>query len=116
MSGGPERVFARLRSVPVPPELLDDLSRSVAFAVRREGRPRPATRLHPAVAWAASILLAAALVLAGRRGPDLGHRVVASDTPRAEVVVTGGSPGARVVDMMVGDVQVVMVYDAGIDL
>lgn len=114
-------VFGLLAAEPLPAWVLDSVSAGVEAALdERKTRflrpaaaaPLPWTRL--AAAWAAAVLLAALSSLYLLR-PD---RVTPSSSPLAlagvEVMETPSA--ARVLDLTVGDTQVVMIFDEGIEL
>jgi hypothetical protein len=125
-SDDPSRLFALLATEAPPPEVLDRLSHRVAAAVaaapsRRPGRP----------AWAYGAI-AASIVAAGVFGaylwesgssgapdPAPPRRVARevrppapiSDRPAGMIEVLDSPGEADVVEMAVGDVQVVMIFD-----
>jgi hypothetical protein len=120
----PARIFALLRTAPIPPSVLDAVSRGVATAVVRSGAPRAAVgRTLPRVA-----AVAAALILSLTSGwlllaPERPLETVATSRvepllaePRAGVELLSSPGTARVVDLTVGDTQVVMIFDEGLDL
>lgn len=118
----PTAIFARLRDVEIPPELLASVSQGVSAALDREV-PRP-TWIRPAVAWAAAAALAiAVLVPAALRPHPQAPPVVAVAAPAAAPVTPRAgieslrTPGsAQVLDLTVGDTQVVMIFDAELKL
>ena len=121
-SGDPSRLFSLLPALPVPVEILDQVSAGVAAQLRaRRARRR----------WAAGAV-AAALVLAGLLGVYL-HRTpfadpapgavvtappvfVTSEAPRAEVELLSSPGTAQVFDLTMGDTQVVMILDERLEL
>ncbi|MBZ5640614.1 MAG: hypothetical protein LAO51_17900 [Acidobacteriia bacterium] len=121
----PSRVFALLAAREVPRGVLERVSSGVAEAVRRGEtasthlRPR---RLRATAAWAAAAALAAALLLplAGdfaRPGPKGVAAVLApAAVPRAGAEVVSPPGQAQVVNLTVGETQLVMIFDPRIDL
>ncbi len=119
-----------LRHVPVPEKTLEEVSASVALALRREDRSRLATaravgRLPRPVAWAAALVGAALLAAAVYRFPaGRGGRpaeVPAGKAPgtaaaRARVEVLAPLGASPAVDLTVGDTQVVMVFSEELEL
>ncbi len=134
VSRDPSRVFALLAATSVLPGLLDRVSGGVAAAIAREaGRSGPAvsaSRRAAAVGWAAAVLLAvsAGTMLLGPRQstPARAPHIAAGDSRSPDgsrdervssIVEVLSSPGtARVVDLRVGETQVVMVFDERIAL
>ncbi|HEX5044458.1 MAG TPA: hypothetical protein VFV75_16260 [Candidatus Polarisedimenticolaceae bacterium] len=115
----PTAIFARLREVEIPAELLAAVSDGVAVALDGEAPRRP--WLRPAAAWAAAAALAAAVLVPGWREPRPLPPVAAVALPAAEPARAGISslrtPGAaQVLDLTVGDTQVVMIFDAELSL
>lgn len=121
----PTRLFALLATRAVPAQALDRVSSGVAVAIREGRAPtfRPSPRrLLAASAWAAAAALAAALLVPS--GGGAGRTVVAGDVaalvPRKatragiEVVASPGVP--QVVDLTVGETQIVMIFDPRIEL
>jgi hypothetical protein len=115
----PTAIFARLRDVEIPADLLEGLSRDVALALDREVPER--TWLRPAAAWAAAAALAGALLIPAALQPR-PIAPVAARTPQAAEAPRAGisslrTPGpAQVLDLTVGDTQVVMIFDAELAL
>jgi len=116
LAGAPERVFALLDGAPIPDGILDE----VASGVLEEARGARASGMsRRAVAWAAGIAMAAMLVGLGVRPPaDELARVHPRRAPAARAGVDLlDSPGAgRIVDLTVGNAQVVMIFDSEIEL
>ena len=118
----PTTIFARLRDVEIPPELLASVSQEVSAALDREVPQR--TWIRPAVAWAAAAALAlAVLVPAALRPHPTAPPVVAvaapaaaPETPRAGIESLRTPGPAQVLDLTVGDTQVVMIFDAELAL
>ena len=124
-AGDPTRLFALLATRPVPQAILDEVSGRVAAAVRGEEAVRvrlPSPRLRTASAWAAAAALAAALLLPlaggpGRTAPeDPAVAFAPAATPRAGVQVVSSPGVSQVVDLTVGETQLVMIFDPGLDL
>jgi anti-sigma factor RsiW len=119
----PSLLFSVLALEPVPAGVLEQVSERAAVAIEREQR-RSVTRR--ALAWgslAASILVAAlagAYFLGDREAPVPGspEMVEVLQTPEPEAAIPAGmiellhSPSkADVVEMSIGDVRVVMIFD-----
>lgn len=125
LAGDPAALFSflALRSVPAP--LLERVSSSVREAIASPPAG-PSARRVALAGWAAAVLLAA--TAAGLlRAPGEPFPAVAEEAERRAPASAGGdrraavdllsSPGsARVVDLAVGETQVVMIFDEGIDL
>ncbi len=128
----PTRLFALLATRPVPDAVLDAVSREVAAGIRREGRRPGASRW---LAWggvAAGLLLAATLAVPLYRplGPpatvvvDSGGGAWADPVTPQETLpgreglqlTLAGDARPQVFDLAVGDVQVVMIFDEGLEL
>ena len=126
----PERLFALLKLEPVPESILDRVSDGVAAGIARDERRPPARRL---VAWGS---IAASLLLAGVFGtylwmgedeaPPPEGAVRTADPARtvpgdaavpASMIEVLDSPGkADVVQVTVGDTELVMIFDEALDL
>jgi anti-sigma factor RsiW len=125
----PSRLFTLLAVDPVPPEVLERVSSAAAAAIAAEGRP-PAIRPWALGAVAASLLVAGILgaYLSNRPGveppaPLPVKSALSEAKTAAEVSIPAGmievleSPGdADVVEMSVGDVQVVMIFDEALEI
>lgn len=124
----PTKLFAVLGAEPVPPHVLERLQSSVTTAI--EPDPRPVR-----VRWTAGLAAAAALVAVlygagqlrrpGSAGPfePVAPKVVQALPVMPAMELSAGfelqeSAGeeARVVDLAVGDVQLVMIFDRELDL
>jgi hypothetical protein len=121
----PTRLFALLGARPVPRRILDEVSGRVAAAVRRVEAVRPAfpsARVRMASAWAGAAALAVALLLPLAGGPgrrssaDAAAVLAPASAPRAGVQVVSSPGVSQVVDLTVGETQLVMIFDAGLDL
>jgi hypothetical protein len=127
----PSRLFALLALEPVPEALLQRLSRNVDDAVDRELADRLPLRRWGIASLAASILLAGFfstyLWTRGRPtgAPPLGggvdlveHVDAGPEGPLAPpAVIEVSSPGtAQVLDLSVGDTQLVMIFDKALDI
>ena len=117
----PTLVFARLREIEIPPDLLEAVSRNVNAVLDREA-PR-GRWIRPAAAWAAAAALAiAVLVPAALRPVPLPTHVAVVPAPATPELPRAGitslrTPGpAQVLDLTVGDTQVVMIFDAELSL
>ena len=119
----PSLLFALLATEPVPADVLEQVSERTAASIAAERAPR---RAVPGWAWgalAASILLAGMFVTYVNRPavdaplplPELASAQSPAPQPAAipagmiEVLKTPGE--ADVVEMTVGDVEVVMIFD-----
>lgn len=119
-SEDPGRLFALL-ALAEPAEFdLDEVSRAV---VSRLGDARPGRveawrerGLPAALPVAAAAALFALLAVVGDRGPVRDARSVAALPPRADVRVTETAEAAHVVDLTVGETQIVMIFDPGLEL
>ena len=122
----PTRVFALLRRQPIPEDVLDDISAGVIAGIDA-GVAAPANRFAPGrawawSAWAAAVILGVALFLVpGNETPgpetDEGASIVEVDAaPRATITVIDSPGEAQVVDLALGETQVVMIFDREMDL
>ena len=120
----PTRIFAFLSDAPIPESVLDEVMDAVRLGIVEQG-PAPgwATQalgwLRPAVAWAAAAGLAGVLLLVAGSRVRPGAGATAGLAPAAvpaSVELIGAPPSARVVDLTVGDTQVVMIFDEGLAL
>jgi hypothetical protein len=121
----PSRVFALLAAAPVPAAVLDGVSRSVRQAI---GHPASYPRAVPRLALPGGAACAAALLLSLAAGwllsmPGGGRPVLAEAPalsqprgPHADVELLSSPGDARLVDLTVGDTQVVMIFDEGLEL
>ncbi len=124
----PTRLFSLLAARALPEELLDEVSDAVASHVRRETAPIrfAAPRIKVAAWFAAAVVVAVAmLVLTVPRGPVKSpaqapvkkeEAVAGRGVPRAGFELLSPQGDARVVDLTVGDTQVVMIFDKRLDL
>jgi len=117
----PTAIFARLREVEMPADLLAAVSEGVSQALDHEV-PRRAW-LRPAVAWAAAAALAIAVLVPAALQPHPVAPPVAvvpaagtAGLPRAGVSSLRTPGPAQVLDLTVGDTQVVMIFDAELKL
>jgi hypothetical protein len=128
----PALIFSLLALEPVPETILARVSRGATEAFIRE-RSRSLRRRRVAfVALAASLLLAAVLGVLLRMQPEAPSRMAVAPTRLADVVPASAaadgaipagmielldSPGsAEVIEMMVGDLEVVMIFDAAMGI
>lgn len=116
----PSALFGLLALAPVPPSLLDELSVTIG---RRAGNDRPAYGvLVAAEAWPRRAAAAAILVLTILSGyATLFNRPEAVPAPslfskRADVEVESGPGVSQVIDLTVGETQIVMVYNGDLNL
>jgi hypothetical protein len=112
----PSRLFSLLGEAGPEGEILREVTASVMAAVRSGTRRRPpGTVLARSAAVLAAGFLLAALVL-----PFVGdaEEAIPGDglLGRAEVEVVSSPGTARVVDLNVGDTQVVMIFDERLEL
>jgi hypothetical protein len=123
--GDPARLFALLASRPMPQSVLDRVSAGVAAAVRNEvpvSLRLPWRRARAASAWAAAAALASALlfpIIGGSppSGPESAAVVLTpAAVPRAGVQVVSSPGVSQVVDLTVGETQLVMIFDSRLDL
>jgi hypothetical protein len=113
---GAEALFALLALDEVPAWTLSAVSAGIASDLSRP----PRLRWGAASSWAASLLLGAALVAGFLARPPMPKPDETFSTParglRAGVAVLSSPGEARVVDLTVGETQVVMIFDSGLDL
>jgi len=115
VAGDPAKIFALLAAHPMPEEILEEVSAGVRGAPSRA----PRTGLRAAAAWAAAAVLVGALALVLREpGTALGPPpdVAALAVPAGGLRLLRPPSAARVVDLTVGQTQVVMIFDEGLDL
>ena len=116
----PSRLFALLARHPIPGDLLDDVSTAVMAGIDSETQAAPAPsrsrRLWAVGAWAAGILLAAALSLVPRVEEVEPPQGPVDSVPRATVMVLESPGQAQVVDLALGETQVVMIFDQELEL
>lgn len=113
-------LFGLLALAPVPAAVLDDLSNEVA---RRAGSDRsPYGALAGSAAWPRRAAAAAVLVLAllcgytTLRERPAGLSPVSLSSRRADVDVESGRGVSQVIDLTVGETQIVMVYNGDLSL
>jgi hypothetical protein len=116
----PTALFGLLALTPLPPALLDDLSAAVA---RSAGTDRPSIGvLADAAVWPRRAAAAAVFVLTLLSGyATLFERWVAPpplslSSRRADVEVDSGRGVSQVIDLTVGETQIVMVYNGDLNL
>jgi len=116
----PTLLFGLLALDPLPPILLDDVSRSVA---RRVGSDRPAFgAIAESASWPRRVAAAAVLALALLSGFATLRERSASPVPsalssrRADVEVHSDRGVSQVIDLTVGETQIVMVYNGELKL
>jgi len=116
----PSAIFALLALAPLPASLLDDVSTAVA---RRAGTDQPSfgALAEPAL-WPRRAAAAAIVVLTLLSGyatlskrPSLAPPVSLSQR-RADVEVESGRGVSQVIDLTVGETQIVMVYNGDLNL
>jgi anti-sigma factor RsiW len=116
----PTALFGLLALTPMPPALLDDLSAAVA---RAAGTDRPSIGvLADAALWPRRAAAAAVFVLTLLSGyATIFERWVAPlpislSSRRADVEVDSGRGVSQVIDLTVGETQIVMVYNGDLNL
>jgi hypothetical protein len=120
MEQDPSVLFSLLALAPVPEAALDDVSIEVA---RLAGRDRsPFGALAGVAAWPRSAAAAAAVVLAllcgyaMLREQPAAPRAISLTRARADVDVESGRGVSQVIDLTVGETQLVMVYNGNLKL
>ena len=116
----PSLLFGLLALAPLPPVLLDDLSREVA---RRAGNDRQLYGvLAESATWPRRAAAAAVFVLtllsgyATLRERSTSPAPLALSSRRADVEVDSGRGVSQVIDLTVGETQIVMVYNGELKL
>ena len=117
----PSTLFGLLALTPVPERLLDDLSAEVA---RRAGNDRSPFGVIAGLAasWPHRAAAAAVLILtllsgyATVRQPPAEPQPIALSSQRADVEVESGRGVSQVIDLTVGETQIVMVYNGDLKL
>ncbi len=116
----PSMIFGLLALAPLPPALLDDLSREVA---RRAGNDRqPYGAISVPATWPRRVAAAAVFALTLLSGYATLRERFALPTPlalssrRADVEVDSGRGVSHVIDLIVGETQIVMVYNGELKL
>lgn len=112
LADDPTRAFALLGRAPMPETVLD----GVVDGVRRETAPR---RWAAVGAWAAALVIVATLVGLGlpQQEPVIVAEVLELDArPRGTLALLESPGRAEVVDLAVGENQVVMIFDQEFDL
>jgi hypothetical protein len=116
----PTILFSLLAITPVPGSLLDDLSIEIG---RRMGSDRlPFGVIAGSAAWPRRAAAAAVLVLTLLSGFATLHERPAATPPmslssrRADVEVESGRGVSQVIDLTVGETQIVMVYNGDLNL
>jgi hypothetical protein len=120
VANDPTVLFSLLALAPLPTALLDDLSAEVA---RRTGSDRSAYgALAGSVAWPRRAAAAAVFVLvllsgyATLREHPEAPAPIAVSSRRADVAVEPGRGVSQVIDLTVGETQIVMVYNGELKL
>ena len=116
----PSTLFGLLALAPLPPDVVDDVSRTVA---RRVGDDRWyvgagwASPMWPRRAAAAAMsvltLLTGYATLLERSAPPAP---VSMSSRRADVAVDSGRGVSQVIDLTVGETQIIMVYNGELNL
>ena len=116
----PSALFALLALAPLPAAVLDDLSSEVARRAGRDGEAFGA--LAETAAWPRRAAAAAILVLTLLSGYATLRERPAAQPPaslfsrRADVEVESGRGVSQVIDLTVGETQIVMVYNGELKL
>ena len=113
-------LFGLLALAPLPPVLLDELSRTIA---RRAGdEPQPFVAFAESSIWPRRAAAAAIFALTLLSGYATLYDRPAAPTPiarssrRADVEVDSGRGVSQVIDLTVGETQIVMVYNGDLKL
>jgi hypothetical protein len=117
----PSLLFGLLALAPLPVSVLDDVSREVA---RRAGNDRQTGgAIYDQATWPRRTAAAGVLVLTLLSGyatlrlrPTTAPAPVALSSQRADVEVESGRGVSQVIDLTVGDTQIVMVYNGELKL
>ena len=116
----PSALFSLLALTQLPESLLDDLSSTIA---RRTGSDRsPFGVIAESVWWPRRAAAAAILVLTLLSGyatlhePPAAPPPIAQSSRRADVEVESGRGVSQVIDLTVGETQIVMVYNGDLNL
>ena len=116
----PSTLFSLLALTPVPEALLNDLSIEIA---RRTGSDRsPFGVIAGSLSWPRRAAAAAVLVLTLLSGYATLHEPPGAVPPislssrRADVEVESGRGVSQVIDLTVGETQIVMVYNGDLNL
>jgi hypothetical protein len=116
----PSILFGLLALSPLPAPMLDDLSSAIA---RRTGIDRsPYGVLAESAAWPRRAAAAAILVLTLLSGYATLHEApapvatISRPAQRAHVDVESGRGVSQVIDLTVGETQIVMVYNGDLNL
>ena len=116
----PSALFSLLALTPVPAPLLDDLSTEIA---RRTGSDRSSYGvIAESAAWPRRAAAAAILVLTLLSGyatlhePPAAPETLSKASQRADVDVESGRGVSQVIDLTVGETQIVMVYNGDLNL
>jgi hypothetical protein len=115
----PARLFSMLALAPVPADALDRLSNRVREDVERAGGGRGRRWVGSAASLAASLLLAGFLggVLLRHEGSMTDElAAVAPEAPASGVELISTPGEAQVVELAIGETQVVMIFDKGLDI
>ena len=119
-SHDPSALFGLLALTPVPAPLLQDLSNEIA---RRTGSDRsPYGAIAESAAWPRRAAAAAILVLTLLSGYTTLHEspvapeTISRSAQRADVDVESSRGVSQVIDLTVGETQIVMVYNGDLNL
>jgi len=120
VASDPARLFGLLAARPLPAARLDEVSAGVAAAIDSGARSGGSRAARAATAIAASLVLAALTLFLTEDRPR-GRAVApfagfAGVTPAASLTLLDSPGEARVMDLTMGDTQVVMIFDRELDL
>ncbi len=112
----PARLFAMLALRPLPAESLERLSLGVERVLDGAGSPRRRGLRLAAVALAASVALAAGLgALLWRSMPE-PRLAAGTPAPQRATIELTAPVSAQMIDLSVGDTQLIMIFDETLDL
>ncbi len=121
----PSRMFRALRDEPLPVAILDAVSDGVARAIDADRIAARHRRTRAWLATAAAVVLGVGLGWTAFRSPERGvarpdavANAAGADASgaHADVRLTSSAEGVQVVDLTVGDRQVVMIFDERMQL
>lgn len=113
----PTHLFALLALTEIEPGVLAEVSQGVADRIDAAASARP-KRWIAGAGWAAAAVLAVCIVrvLAVPFAPEPAIAQIEEKQPRAEVEVLAPSGVKQIVDLTVGESQVVMIFDERVKL
>lgn len=118
VAADPARIFALLSADELPAEALERLERRVREGIDDAKKPAGRRWIAQAASLAASVLLAAAFLgyLWRTPAPLQAAAEPAAEPPAGEIFLISSPGEAQVVDLTVGETQVVMIFDEALDL